>query len=167
MSPRFRLRSVRTWGMAIVVTLIASATFAMPAQTAQAPAGRVVISTDRDITNVDPVAISTPADYTIAYLVYSSLVRVKPGGKELEGDLARRWEVSPDGLVYTFYLRTGVRWHNNLGELTADDVVAHFRRAADRQSGSLFFTDMVPVKSIEAGTPDGRQREVYFAKEPS
>jgi len=68
----------------------------------------------------------------------------------LEPDLAEKWEVSPDGLAYTFYLRRGVKWQNNLGEVTADDVVAHFKRAASKESGSVYFNDMASVKRIEA-----------------
>lgn len=116
-----------------------------PTQTA-----RAVISTDRDISNVDPAAISAPADYAVSYLVYSALARVKPGTRELEPDLAQRWEVSSDGLVYTFHLRQGVKWQNNLGEVTAADVVAHFERVAKKDSGSLYFVDMEPVTKIEA-----------------
>src|SRR5262245_35542389 len=93
------------------VALSMLATLAVqPASPAPARLQQVVISTDRDITNVDPAAISTPADYTVAYLVYSSLVRVKPGTRELEPDLAEKWDVSSDGLVYTFRLRRGVKW---------------------------------------------------------
>jgi peptide/nickel transport system substrate-binding protein len=134
----------------LVVLMILTAFANQPASPAQAQPIRVVISTDRDIANVDPAAISTPADYTIAYLVYSSLVRVKPGTRELQPDLAERWEVSRDGLVYTFRLRRGVKWQNNLGEVTAEDVIAHFRRIATKESGSLFFVDLEPVTKMEA-----------------
>lgn len=46
-------------------------------------------------------------------------------GTEITGDLAESWEVSEDGLTWTFHLREGVVWHD--GEaLTADDVVYTF-----------------------------------------
>lgn len=41
--------------------------------------------------------------------------------------LAERWEVSPDGLAYTFTLRDGVRFHNGAA-LTAEDVVWSWKR---------------------------------------
>jgi peptide/nickel transport system substrate-binding protein len=136
--------------MCLAALTILSFLVVQPASPAPAQLQRVVISTDRDITNVDPAAISTPADYTVAYLVYSSLVRVKPGTRELEPDLAEKWDVSSDGLVYTFRLRRGVKWQNNLGEVTADDVLAHFQRVASKESGSLFFVDLEPVSKMEA-----------------
>lgn len=133
----------------LVAAVVIVTGYGIGASTAPAPA-RVVVSNDRDISNVDPAAISTPADFAVAYLVYSALVRLKPGTRELEPDLAERWEISPDGLVYTFRLRKGAKWQNNLGEVTAEDIVAHFQRIASKESGSLFFVDMEPVSRIEA-----------------
>jgi peptide/nickel transport system substrate-binding protein len=151
------MRSVRkggTCGSLLIVVpvalLILMGVVVAPTSPAPAQTTRLVISTDRDISNVDPVAISTPADYTVAYLVYSSLVRVKPGTRDLEPDLAQRWEVSNDGLVYTFHLRRGVKWQNNLGEVTAEDIIAHFRRVASKDSGSVYFVDLEPISQMEA-----------------
>jgi peptide/nickel transport system substrate-binding protein len=46
-------------------------------------------------------------------------------GTEITGDLAESWEVSDDGLTWTFNLRQGVLWHDG-EELTADDVIYTF-----------------------------------------
>jgi len=44
-------------------------------------------------------------------------------GTELgDSGLAERWEVSPDGLTWTFYLREGVQFHEGWGEVTSEDV---------------------------------------------
>ena len=40
-------------------------------------------------------------------------------------ELARDWEISEDGTVYTFYLRRGVQWSDGV-EFTADDVIFTF-----------------------------------------
>lgn len=54
--------------------------------------------------------------------VYSALVRYDLETLEPVGDLAESWEVSDDGMTYTFTLRDGVTWHD--GEpFNADDVV--------------------------------------------
>lgn len=59
--------------------------------------------------------------------LYQGLVDTGPDGRGIPG-LAERWEVSADGLVWTFHLREGLRWSN--GEpLDAAQVVASFRRA--------------------------------------
>lgn len=57
-------------------------------------------------------------------LVYSGIVQVDPNGKVVP-DLAKEWEMSKSGKVYTFHLRKGVKWHD--GEpFTAEDVVFTF-----------------------------------------
>ena len=50
-------------------------------------------------------------------------------------DLAERWDVSADGLLYTFRLRQGVRWHDGQPFTTAD-VKATLDRLLDPSSGA-------------------------------
>lgn len=58
-------------------------------------------------------------------LIFSGLTRAEANGDILP-DLAQAWEISTDGLIYTFYLRQDVRWHD--GEpFTAQDVVFTIR----------------------------------------
>ena len=60
-------------------------------------------------------------DEDLCYLLFNGLVRIDERGLP-QPDLAERWEVSDDGLRYTFHLRQGVRWHDG-APFTADDVV--------------------------------------------
>ena len=77
-----------------------------------------------------------------------------------KGLLAESWDISPDGLTYTFHIRKGVNWHDkppmNGRELTAYDVEYNFHRLLGLGSG---FTELpaftggltsVPVESITA-----------------
>ncbi|WP_207883566.1 ABC transporter substrate-binding protein [Pseudomonas sp. 30_B] len=71
-----------------------------------------------------------------AETVFNRLVDFRPGTTELEPALAERWEVSPDGLTYTFHLRPGVKFHSTeyfkpTRTLNADDVLWTFQRALD------------------------------------
>ncbi len=60
-------------------------------------------------------------DADLVSLIFSGLTEINERG-EVVPDLARKWDISEDGLIYTFYLRPDVRWHD--GEsFTADDVV--------------------------------------------
>lgn len=58
---------------------------------------------------------------------------------ELKPALAESWEVSDDGLTYTFHLRQGAKWVDNQGrevaEVTADDFVAGFQHMMDTMGG--------------------------------
>jgi len=58
---------------------------------------------------------------TLGGKIYESLLRYSPDLKPLPG-LAQSWEVSPDGLTYTFKLFPGITFHDGK-PLTADDVI--------------------------------------------
>src|SRR5688572_30660904 len=69
---------------------------------------------------INPLLATSQADRDIASLVYSGLTRIDEYGQPVP-DLAERWDVSEDGLTYTFTLRSDVKWHD--GEpFTANDV---------------------------------------------
>lgn len=71
-----------------------------------------------------------------AQMIYNRLVDFKTGSTELEPSLAKSWETSKDGLVYTFKLRPGVKFHSR-GDYTpkrdfnADDVLFTYQRMLD------------------------------------
>lgn len=69
------------------------------------------------------------ADRDICALMFNGLTRLNERG-EVKPDLARRWDVTPDGLSYTFYLRSNARWHDGT-PLTADDVIFTIRLLQD------------------------------------
>ncbi|MFN7453769.1 MAG: ABC transporter substrate-binding protein [Pseudobdellovibrionaceae bacterium] len=65
--------------------------------------------------------------------IYNTLVEFKHGSTEIEPALAQSWEISKDGLTYTFKLRPGVKWHTTEGftstrDFNADDVIFTFER---------------------------------------
>lgn len=66
---------------------------------------------------------------------------------------AERWEVSPDGLVYTFTLRDGARWSNG-DPVTAGHFVAGLRRLVDPATGAFYgqmLDDVVNATEIVGG----------------
>lgn len=69
---------------------------------------------------VNPLLGVSQADRDLVALVFSGLTRLDEFGQPVP-DLARSWEVSPDGLTYTFRLRGDVTWHDGQ-PFTADDV---------------------------------------------
>lgn len=72
---------------------------------------------------------ASEVDRDLTALLYSGLLRATPEG-DLIPDLAERYEISPDGLTYTFYLKNNLSWHD--GEpITATDVVFTIAKAQD------------------------------------
>src|SRR5882724_11677200 len=85
--------------------------------------------------------------------MYDCLIRRDPkDGQTIIPDLAWKWDISPDGKKYTFYLRKGVKFHDG-ADFTADDVKATYERIVRPPKGvviprsSLFTTvgDIVVV----------------------
>lgn len=86
----------------------------------------------------------------VMYQVYIALVRLETGGAGIVPDLATEWELSEDGLDYTFTLREGVTWHNGYGEIRAQDVVNHFERVLDPETLSPFRSTLDGVEEVRA-----------------
>ncbi len=70
--------------------------------------------------------------------VYDQLIRVAPNGVELEPGLAERWEISDDGLTYTFHLRPGIMFSDGT-PMKASDVKFSIERAKNDPSGTWTF----------------------------
>ncbi len=65
--------------------------------------------------------------------IFNRLVEFKPGTTQVEPALAESWEISDDGLQYTFHLRKGVKWQTTANftptrDFNADDVVFSLER---------------------------------------
>ncbi|HEX9530251.1 MAG TPA: ABC transporter substrate-binding protein, partial [Acidimicrobiales bacterium] len=59
---------------------------------------------------------------------YEGLVRYKPDSNQIEPALAASYTTAPDGMTYTFKLRSGVAFHDGSGTMTSGDVKASFER---------------------------------------
>jgi len=108
---------------------------------------------------MEPILGGTGMPHTLASMVYSRLLQ--PNWKEsrndpiLDPDLAESWDISKDGLTWTFHLRKGAKFHNvepSLGrEVTSADVKYSMERAA-YDPASLFQVSFRNVDKFE--TPD-------------
>jgi peptide/nickel transport system substrate-binding protein len=74
--------------------------------------GSLVICQPAEPPGLDPTANTAAAiDRVVWSNVFETLTKVNDQGQLLPG-LAKWWDVSPDGKIYTFYLRKGVKFHN-------------------------------------------------------
>lgn len=83
---------------------------------------------------------------------YEGLVRYKPNSTEIEGALAESWTVSPDGLTYTFKLRSGAKFYDGT-PLEASAFVDSFKRRTDVNSAPAYMlADVVSATASDATT---------------
>ncbi len=117
-----------------------------------------------DPVSLDPVVAGDDFSLVYVYAMFDGLVEFSPGSAEVRPAAAESWEVSPDGLTYTFRLRPGVTFHHGR-EVTADDVVYSIRRALSptTESGKLGFFEAL-AGSIDFW--DGRAAELAGVSAP-
>ncbi len=88
----------------------------------------------------DPSAYTAGTDFDASSrTVFNRLLEFKHGSTETEPGLAESYEVSDDGLEYTFHIRPGVKFQTTdyftpTRELNADDVVFSFQRQLDKEN---------------------------------
>jgi peptide/nickel transport system substrate-binding protein len=80
--------------------------------TAAASGGTLVFGTSADPVVLDGALVSDGESLRAIDQIFETLVSLKPGTTELEPGLAKSWEISDDGLVYTFTLQDGVTFHD-------------------------------------------------------
>jgi peptide/nickel transport system substrate-binding protein len=104
-----------------------------------------------DASNLIWLLASDSASHQVAALSYNALLGYD-GTLNVYGDLADRWEVSPDGLQMTFHLRKGVKWRDGT-PLTADDVLFTYRLIIDPKTPTAYSEDYKQVSRAEAPDP--------------
>ncbi len=95
---------------------------------------------------LDPAYAVDYSSGMISSLIHSNLVRFDPEGKIL-GDLAEGWEVSEDGMKYTFRLTTA-RFSSGRN-VNAEDVVYSFKRLLDPSTMSPRWWVLEPIRGAE------------------
>src|SRR3989441_8379240 len=138
------MRHLRRAACALLVLL------AVAAPAAAAPEGQLTWGVHISLapTWFDPaetLGIITP--FMVMYAIHDALAKAMPGNPTAPS-LAESWQVSPDGRVYDFTLRKGVKFHNG-DPLTSEDVKFSF----DRYRGAATKTLKEGVAAVETPGP--------------
>ncbi|MDO8538946.1 MAG: peptide ABC transporter substrate-binding protein [Opitutaceae bacterium] len=80
-----------------------------------------------DVVDLDPHLVTGIAEGEVMRALFEGLVAEDPENLHPVPGMAERWDVSADGLVYTFHLRADAKWSNGT-PVTAADFVASYRR---------------------------------------
>ena len=108
-----------------------------------------------DANTLDPQGYQTLAEDQVLTNVYEGLAYYDQKTLQPIPALAELWDVSDDGLTYTFHMRQGAKFTNGR-QVTADDVVYSFNRLADPTLGTtyargLILSSIAGFDDIESG----------------
>ncbi|MBI3942266.1 MAG: hypothetical protein HY326_04570, partial [Chloroflexi bacterium] len=101
-------------------------------------------------TNVDlnPIGVRTVGYDSGMSISYDGLVQTSADWEKVEPNLAESWDISPDGMKYTFHLRKGVKWHDGQ-PFTAADVEFTYKTFLTKAVASRFAQEMLILKGAQ------------------
>ncbi len=116
--------------------------------------GRFVAGAASEPKTLNPVLANDNASTDITNLLFCALAEYDNGRQVDQGMLAKSWEVSPDGLTWTFHLRRGACFSDG-HPMTAEDVAFSFAVACDTTIHSQLRDALViGGRLVEVATPD-------------
>lgn len=116
--------------------------------------GAITITYKDDVATLDPAIGYDWQNWSMIKSLFDGLMDYVPGTTELRPGLAESYEMSDDGLTYTFHLRPGVKFHNGR-EMTADDVKYSLDRVtlpATQSPGAGFFASIKGADAMADGS---------------
>ncbi|MCI0437873.1 MAG: ABC transporter substrate-binding protein, partial [Chloroflexi bacterium] len=106
-----------------------------------------------DPPTLDPHLVTDTTSAGLVVELFSGLVTLTPD-LVLVPDIAERWDISPDGLTYTFFLRDNAKFHDGK-PITAEDFKWSIERAANPATGSpvadVYLNDIVGAEDVFEG----------------
>lgn len=98
---------------------------------------------------LDPHLVTGVTEHYVLLSLLEGLTTVHPKTLEIEPGVAERWEVSDDGLQYTFYLDPEARWSNG-DPVTSGDFLFSFERILTPALGAPYAYMLYSIKNAEA-----------------
>lgn len=137
--------------------------------------GSFTLNETENIRSMDPVGVNDVVSMHVSNQIYDLLVDLD-SNLHIQPDLAKNWDISPDGKLYTFHLRKGVLFHDNPcftggkgREFNAKDVKYSFDRVLDPRTGSLgfdYYKNHVEgakefIDEVNKATTEGREPSIH------
>jgi oligopeptide transport system substrate-binding protein len=102
-----------------------------------------------EVADLDPHLATTANDYTVLSALFEGLIAEDPQTLAPAPGVAERWDISPDGLAYTFHLRANARWSNG-DPVTAPDFLRSWQRVLTPSLGADNASLLYIVQNAEA-----------------
>jgi len=113
--------------------------------------GRLVLAMPNDPKSFNDITGKEVTTSIVTGYIFEGLTRTNAETLAVEPALAERWEVSPDGRIWTFFLRPNVQWNDGT-VFSAADVVFTFN--------DLIYNDSIPSSARDIFSIDGRNFQV-------
>ena len=110
------------------------------------PPDTLYVALEAEPPELDPNLSSAYVDRQVMASLYDKLVDIDENG-EIVPMLAKSYDVSDDGKVYTFHLRDGIKFHDGT-EFNAEAVKYNLERY--QEEDSVRSTEVEPIESVEA-----------------
>jgi oligopeptide transport system substrate-binding protein len=139
--------------VSLAAMMIAAVPAFTPAFAEVKQGGEMTVTFKDDLITLDPAIGYDWKNWSVIKSVFDGLMDYKPGTTDLVPDLAESFEVSDDGLTYTFKLRHGVKFHNGR-EMKAADVKYSLERTcnpATQSPGAGYYGSLKGFEDFQAG----------------
>jgi oligopeptide transport system substrate-binding protein len=112
------------------------------------PPADVTVINGTEPESLDPHIVTGIPEMRITKALFDGLIKLDPREARPIPALAERWDISPDGRIYTFYLRTNAVW--STGEpITTADVVWSWMRALSPETAGDYAGQLFYIKGAE------------------
>ena len=135
---RFGTNAARV--LVVAVLLVAGCAKHAPTTTTDAKAARekvLLYGNGAEIADIDPHVVTGIPEHKVITALTEGLVVEDAHDLHPVPGVAQSWDISPDGLVYTFHLRPEARWSNG-DPVTATDFVRSFQRILTPSMGAEY-----------------------------
>jgi oligopeptide transport system substrate-binding protein len=118
-------------------------------KTTAAPGYVLLVGNGAEPQDLDPQVMTAFTDQNIALALFEGLCALDEKTSAPVPAAAERWEVSEDGLTWTFHLRANLKWSDGT-PLNATDFVTSWRRALSPKIAAEYSYLLFPLKNAEA-----------------
>jgi oligopeptide transport system substrate-binding protein len=108
----------------------------------------LLLGNQNEPATLDPHLVNAATDFNLSYALFEGLTVFDEKTAQPLPGVAERWDISPDGRIYTFHLRANARWSNG-DRVTARDFAYSLQRQLTPALGSVYTYMLWPIKNAE------------------